>query len=484
MARPRRRDAGNDVGDGRMVAYVRVSALMGRGGADFHSPDLQLSAIRRIAAGLREVAVIEDIDETGRNFERSGIEKIRRLAEARQIDVLAVYNVSRLGRNVLESLQFLSWLADRGVTVMSACEQIDTSTASGRWMLTQMLSVAQMQSDQIGDSWSHVIDKRARSGEHHGRPIGYARVDRRLVPDPVLGPAMTDAFTRYARDESVADIARLVAAARGSSVRPVHLKRWLRNPVYRGNVTVGGEVLDGNHEPLVDERTWRRVQDRLARDTDAPPRHHDPSWSMVGLAVCPLDHRLVRYPHRHRKTDEWVQRLMCGSYKHRAMGGCEGIGFPLLDLVEAKMLEDVEGYIRLLRTDSDARMARMARAAASRTDAATLKARVSQTRTAMAKITTEWGLNRMPDEAYREAMAGLRLAESAAAAELSRTEQSVALPTPVEMANAAEEMLMLWPTMLPAERVKALRTVVQKIVVRKAERWREPESDRTQVIFL
>jgi site-specific DNA recombinase len=110
----------------RVVAYRRVSALMGRGGDDFHSPDVQLQAIRRVTTGMVEVAVIDDIDRTGRHFAREGIDKIRALAEAGHLDVLAVYDVSRLGRNVRESLAFLSRLADRGVTIVSACEQVDT----------------------------------------------------------------------------------------------------------------------------------------------------------------------------------------------------------------------------------------------------------------------------------------------------------------------------------------------------------------------
>src|SRR5690242_4267650 len=97
---------------GRVVLYARVSALMDRGGDNFHSPTVQVTAMRRITAGMREVAVIEDLDASGRNFERDGINRIRRMAERGEIDALAVYDVSRLGRNVRESLTFLADLAD------------------------------------------------------------------------------------------------------------------------------------------------------------------------------------------------------------------------------------------------------------------------------------------------------------------------------------------------------------------------------------
>jgi site-specific DNA recombinase len=486
MARRQRNTPEEPTPGSRVILYRRVSALMGRGGDDFHSPDIQLGAMRRVTTGMREVAVIDDIDQTGRNFERAGIEEIRRLAHARAFDVLAVYSVSRIGRNVLESLLFLQELAKNGITIVSASEQVDTSTANGRLMLTMMLSVAQQQSDQIGDSWSHLIDKRARAGEHHGRPMGYTRVAKRLVPDPVMGPVVKDAFERYARDESITDISNRVATAYGKLLRRGHVKRMLRNPAYTGKVVADGELLPGNHEPLVTEETWRRVQDRLARETTTPPRHQLPTWSMVGLAVCPDGHRLIRTPRRDPETGELVMRLMCGTYQHRALGegGCKGIGYPLLEPVEAEVLDQVAGWIKLLRTDSNARLARMARVASARSTAAELRAQITRARSAMAKVTTEWGMGQMPDAAYRESMATLKATETSALVDLARAEHAAEMPDPLESADAAEEMLSLWPGMLPPERVKALRAVVRQIVVRRAAFWREPEGARVQVFFL
>lgn len=457
---------------------------MGRGGDDFHSPELQLNAIRRMTAGLHEVAVIDDIDETGRDFERDGIEQIRRLAEARQMDVLAVYNVSRLGRNVLESLQFLAWLAERGVTIMSAQEHVDTSTSTGKMMLTNMLSIAQLQSDQIGDSWSNLIDKRAGEGKHHGhRLLGYVKVNGLHVPHPTYGPMMTEVFARYARDEALWEVAGYVAAVTGKPQRPPHLKRRLANPAYRGRVVANGEVLPGQHQSLVDEPTWERVQLRLAREKGLPPKLRHPGWPLVGLVFCPDGHALARSMSRHEKEDEYVYRLMCSQYKHRVIGGCEGIGMPVLDRVIEKVLAETGNHIRLLRSDADARAARLARRDVARADAGSLRAQITRLRSAQAKITTEWGLGDMPDDAYRQSLHDLRQAEAAASTELTKIGTGTTYSTPIAATNAAEEMLELWPEMQPHEQAKLLRTQVREIIVRRAEYHREPEGDRTLVVF-
>lgn len=462
-------------GPGRVVAYVRVSALMGRSGDDFHSPEVQLAAIRRATApaGLREVAVIEDIDRTGRHFSREGIEQIRRMALARQIDALAVYDVSRLGRNVRESLVFLTWLAEQGVTILSASEQVDTSTPAGRLMLTNMLAIAEYRSDEIGRGWSGTIARRAERGQHHGRPLGYVKRDKHLVPDPVLGPAITEVFRRYAAGDPIGEITAYLSAVRGRPMHTPNVKKLLRNPVHLGRVIAGDEVLPGQHEPLVDEVTWRRVQDRLAADAGTPPRHLAPTWSLVGLVECPRGHKLQRQG----------DRLVCGQGRGDVKGGaCPGVGRPLLAKVEVEVLRQVAVYASRLRTDHQARMVREARMAAGRRDRGVLERQVSDARAGMVRLAKTNALDPLPDEVYRQAMGELREAERTAAAELARMGPVEPPVDPMVAADGVDALLEFWPEMLPAEQGQALRSVVERVVVRPAARWREPEKDRVRMV--
>lgn len=472
---------------GRAVLYIRVSAVMGRD--DMLSPDIQLTAIRRAItpAGLREVDVIEDIDVSGRHFTRAGIDRIRQLAQAGQVDAIAVYDVSRLGRNVRESLTLLNWLADRGVTIVSASEQVDTSTPAGRLMLTNMLAIAEYRSDEIGAGWSRAIARRAEQGRHHGRPLGYQRADRRLVPDPVLGPAITEVFARYAAGEPVGEVAGYLAAVRGKAMLTGNVKKLLRNPVYRGNVVAAGELLPGQHEPLVDEPTWQAVQDRLAAEAGTPARHLAPTWSLVGLCRCPAGHHLQRQPHR-RTTGRAVglleDRLVCGMGRGGVAGErCPGVGRPLLTRVEAEVLRQVGAYAGALRSDHTARAARKTRLATAHADRGTLARQLARARAGMTRIAREWALGQLPDEVYRATMAELRAAETSAAGELARLDVAGAAPDPDQAATAVDALLGMWPAMTVAERGRALRTLVDRVVVRAAARWREPEEDRVVVRF-
>lgn len=467
----------------RVALYVRVSALMERSGENFHSPSVQLTAMRRITDGMHEVAVVEDLDRTGRNFDREGIVRIRRMAERGDIDALAVYDVSRLGRNVRESLSFLAELADLGVTILSACEQVDTSTPAGRLMLTNMLAIAEYRSDEIGRSWSASIARRAEQGKHHGNPVGYIREGGRLTPDPALGPAVTKVWQDYAAGVPILRICREFAAVRGRPVQASNLKTIFRRPVYLGHVVAGGEVVVRDaHLPLVDQATWDLTQVRLARDARTPSRNLAVTWALVGLAYCTCGARLQRQPRLRKGAME--QRLICGKGPSRGIvGGCVGIGAPLMVEIESEVLRQAAVWISELRTDDAARAEHLMRRASGLADGKALRRRLTQVQDGIGRLAKAWALGDLADDEFRPATAELRAEVESLRSRLAAIGDVESRPTPSEAATAAEALLKMWPDMLVDEQNTALRDLVKRVVVRRAERWREPVADRVTVIW-
>jgi DNA invertase Pin-like site-specific DNA recombinase len=459
---------------------------MGRSGDDFHSPAVQLSAMRRAAslAGLREVGEpVEDLDQTGTHFSRDGIDRIRALVEAGRIDAIAVYDVSRLGRNVLESLQFLKWINDRGVAIVSACEHIDTSTPAGEMMLVNMLAVAQYRAREIGRGWAAAIARRAERGQHHGRPLGYTRSEGRLVPDPLLGPVVAKAWADFAAGVKIGKICQEVADARGRPVHPANLKKIFRRPVYLGHVTTRtGEIITRDaHPPLVDERTFELAQLRLVRDAGLPPRVKEVTWSLVGLLYCPEGHRLQRRPTRYRGQP--VDRLVCGCGPSRGVAGaCRGVGTPRLAPVEAEVLRRVRIYIAFLRTDDAGRAAQLARRHTARADARLLRRRLTQVTDAIARLSKERALGELDDDEYHQPVAELREEAASLRLRLADLADADRQPDLHQAATAAQALLGTWPAMDHDQRNRVLRQLIRRVVVRPAAYWRQPEADRIEPI--
>lgn len=99
---------------------------------------------------------------------RRGLGSLLEAAEAGRIQHLIVYKLSRLARSAREGLEICDAFERLGVTIHSASEGIDYSTATGRMIRTMMLAVAEMELENIREFAMEAMLARARSGKPHG----------------------------------------------------------------------------------------------------------------------------------------------------------------------------------------------------------------------------------------------------------------------------------------------------------------------------
>lgn len=471
----------------RVALYVRVSAVMGRNAEEFHSPAMQTKAMRDLAQrrGLREVEVIEDIDVSGRTFARAGIQRILDLARARQIDVVALFDLSRLGRNTAESLRTIAELRDLGVSVVSTVEQID-DTPEGQFQLSVFLGMAQLYSDQVSRRWREVIAHRHEQGLFHGSvpPTGYRRVGRMLEPDPVLAPAVREVFRRYAAGERIWHIAQQWRASTGRrGTAYVVLKRMLANPVYVGKVEVNGRVLAGRHEPLVTEVTWRRVQRRLAEDARTPARRLAVANPLAGLVVCDECDRPLQMHFDKRRVDGGAAVLQCRGA--RELRDCRGPGTPLVDEVVAKVLDEIEQEYGGSRLDlGAARVAANARRTVAVTDAAKLRREIVSTEAALGRLAADRARRSITADEHEAGAAVLRGDLERLNVQLREVERVTAAPPPERSVKLARALRSRWGRMTAEEQNLALRKLVRQVRVARAAYYRQPTTERTEVDLL
>lgn len=113
--------------------------------------------------------------------------------------------------------------------------------------------------------------RRKEAGMPNGgpRPYGYRYEDGHLVVVDAEGVIVRRIFMDFVGGRSLSEIARRlhrdgVRTIRGRLWRQSTVSGILSNPVYVGLIRHVGETFEGQHEPLVDEKTWRRAQELLA----------------------------------------------------------------------------------------------------------------------------------------------------------------------------------------------------------------------------
>jgi DNA invertase Pin-like site-specific DNA recombinase len=145
---------------GTRVGYTRVSTVA-------QTLDQQNSALD--AAGVTKV--FSDV-MSGARDDRPGLAQL--LAYVRAGDTVVVWKLDRLGRNMLHILQTVKELTDRGVTLVSTSDGIDSSTPAGRMMIGVLGSLAEYERDLIRERTALKRQASRANGTKFGRPCKVA----------------------------------------------------------------------------------------------------------------------------------------------------------------------------------------------------------------------------------------------------------------------------------------------------------------------
>lgn len=303
-----------DVGVIRVIGYVRVSKTK-KEEKDGISPGAQKKAI--LAACRRKgyvvVRWIEDLDKTGRNFARAGVQEAIRAVQDGEADVVMVWRWSRFGRTSTDYRVNMDRVEKAGGFLEAALEEVDPRTSSGRLMRGLFIELATFESEKISEGWKEAQAIRLDNGlPANGRVrFGYAyhrctgecpgscKTEYRVDPD--TGPVLASLYRRYLDGESLPKLRDWCTATgqpreRGgtwctSSVADVLDGGFGAGLLHSGGRTRNGKWEEhvwtaGAHEPVITEEEWERYRMRRKRLRTIPSRHKAPTYTLTGLVVC------------------------------------------------------------------------------------------------------------------------------------------------------------------------------------------------------
>lgn len=187
----------------RAVIYVRKSRVLKN--SHHHSPEVQERECRETAnnLGLQVVATISDLDQSGKNSKRPGLQKILDMVKSGQVDYIILQYVDRSYRNGLSMLKFFELLQRYGSQLISVHEKIDTRDFGGRMMLFMLAVVAELPIFTASERGREVAHERAKKGFHRGGyRLGYCNGLCSTCTDP-SGKDYCPLYGRPDRPESL-----------------------------------------------------------------------------------------------------------------------------------------------------------------------------------------------------------------------------------------------------------------------------------------
>ena len=317
----------------RCAVYTRKSTEEGLE-QEFNSLDAQREAAEAYIASQRHAGwscLPERYDDggfSGGHMLRPALTRLLADIAAGKIDAVLVYKVDRLSRSLLDFAKMIEIFDRHHVAFVSVTQQFNSATSMGRLVLNVLLSFAQFEREIISERTRDKIAATRRKGQWSGGMplLGYDVDERRkLVVNEPEAQQVRTIFALYLKHRSLRAVLEQLDRrgwrskrwqTRKGSARGDHpfskssLHQLLTNVTYLGKVRYKQEAHAGEHQALIDEGTWAKVQHLLQEngpaDGDAGPSAEALLKGLLFCAPCGCAMTPVHSIVRHKKYRYYI----------------------------------------------------------------------------------------------------------------------------------------------------------------------------------
>jgi len=257
-----------------------------------------------------------------------------------QVDCVVVYKVDRLSRSLLDFARLMGIFEERGISLVSVTQQLNTTDSLGRLTLNILLSFAQFERELIAERTRDKMRAARRKGKWlGGRPIlGYD-------VDPAGGGLKINAeeaqrvrgiFQWMAEANSVAEVLGEISRCGwvtkrwtsrsgrqhpGRAFQESDLVRLVENVTYVGKLRDGEQVYPGEHAAIVDVALWERAKAAAGRWQKSASREPHNVECKVEVDGPPPVPRISRLLALALKMEQMIQEGAVKNYSELARRG-------------------------------------------------------------------------------------------------------------------------------------------------------------------
>lgn len=322
------------------IAYVRQSTLKQQ------SLATQKSLIMDTAKqyGWSNVTFYDD-KKTGRHTKRSGYQKMVEMITSGKCKVLCCYRLNRLHRNLKNAIQFFEICKKHHVTIISVNDgYFDLSKEFDRFRLNILMSLAEMESNNISEQTRNGIKEKAKQGKMittHA-PFGYQYHNGTFTIDTVKSPTVKAVFNYYLQGYGYKKIAQyLEADDKLINRKPYQVRNIILNPNYCGRVINQYGQYENMFPAIVSTTIYEEAQ--VTRTQKQVKRK--PSENQLKQKIkCPYCHSTLTNM-TVRTTDHSLRYYVCPQNMNNARFVCEFKGINAQEL-ETSVLATCQDFFQ------------------------------------------------------------------------------------------------------------------------------------------
>ncbi|WP_017314283.1 recombinase family protein [Mastigocladopsis repens] len=220
---------------------------------------------------------------------RSQLQQLFNDCKTEPPDCLLIRRLEELGDTVEEVSSCLAELEAMGITLIAVEQDYNTSEQNSnlRAQLLKLLHEIQYQQRSRRIRQGHARNRLDATPPPGRVPYGYRRGKGKYIIDRTTSPVVKDFFEHFLLYSSLRGAVRYLAKKYGKKISVTTGRRWLTNPVYRGDTAYqNGEIISNTHVPIITKEEAAQVDRLLRRNSRLPPRTASAPRSLAGLVVC------------------------------------------------------------------------------------------------------------------------------------------------------------------------------------------------------
>ncbi|GCF68388.1 TPA: recombinase family protein [Bacillus cereus] len=298
-----------------------------------------------------ESCVYKDEGISGTLFiDRPAIQLILEKAKQKKIDTVIFKSISRLARDLKDSLEIREVFLAHGVRIISVEEGYDSNKAGKNDMAFELWSLFSAQySRTLSSSISAALAAKVRRGEHIGKvPYGYDRVEQKLIIKDEEAQVVRQIYKWY---NDGWGFKRISNELNNLGIKPksnnvwqlTSVQRLIRNTIYKGvfilnqytNVKVGGKkkqirnppekwlIFEDHHPAIVDKEIWDEANREQAQSRKVRITPWNEFRYLAKCSECGSNMVIVQ-SHRKKRNGERTEwkYLKCSQYRRAGRHGC------------------------------------------------------------------------------------------------------------------------------------------------------------------
>lgn len=224
--------------------------------------------------------IYKDAGISAKNDKRPAYQEMMSDVKNKNINVIVAFKLDRLTRSVYDIEKLMKTVNDYECDIDCMADESNTTTSNGRMVMRIMTSVSQNEIEKCSERTKFGMVGAIKSGHIPNRtPLGFKRIDKKLVPDPLTKDVIVRVFDLYLEGKSHQTIANIYNKEKvlgKTNWYDSTIQKILSNELYKGDFVNGKRTKHPTYyenvvEPIVSKEKWESCQYQKQRNA----RHYE-----------------------------------------------------------------------------------------------------------------------------------------------------------------------------------------------------------------